>query len=53
MRKRRHVYLWLVDAGAETKKNFMLMVKRAGIASSRIIFGARADFDAHIQVCSC
>ena len=50
MRKRRHVYLWLVDAGSETKTNFMLMVKKAGIAPSRIIFGERADFDAHIQV---
>ena len=49
MRKRRHVYLWLVDAGAETKANFMKMAKRAGVASSRIIFGDRADFGAHIQ----
>ena len=50
MRRRRNVYLWLVDAGAETKTNFMLMVKKAGIAQARVIFGERADFDAHIQV---
>jgi predicted O-linked N-acetylglucosamine transferase (SPINDLY family) len=53
MRKRQHVYLWLVDAGVETKANFMLMAKRAGISQSRIIFGERADFGAHIQVCCC
>ncbi len=50
MRRRRNVYLWLVDAGSETKTNFMLMVKKAGIAPARVIFGERADFDAHIQV---
>jgi hypothetical protein len=44
------VYLWLVDAGPETKTNFLKMAKRAGVVSSRIIFGDRADFDAHIQV---
>ena len=44
-------YLWLVDAGQETKANFLLMAKKAGVASSRVIFGERADFDAHIQVC--
>lgn len=49
MRKRQNVYLWLVDAGVETKANFMLMAKRAGISQSRIIFGERADFGAHIQ----
>ena len=52
MRKRRNVYLWLVDAGAETKANFMLMAKKAGVASSRVIFGDRADFGQHIQVFS-
>ena len=52
MRKRRNVYLWLVDAGGETKANFMLMAKKAGVASSRIIFGERADFGQHIQVFS-
>ena len=44
------LYLWLVDAGSETKTNFMLMAKKAGIAPARVIFGERADFDAHIQV---
>ena len=52
MRKRRNVYLWLVDAGAETKANFMLMARKAGVASSRVIFGDRADFGQHIQVFS-
>ena len=52
MRRRRNVYLWLVDAGAETKANFMLMAKKAGVASSRVIFGDRADFGQHIQVFS-
>jgi predicted O-linked N-acetylglucosamine transferase (SPINDLY family) len=50
MRKHKNVYLWLVDAGAETKANFMLMASKAAIAPSRIIFGDRAGFGEHIQV---
>ena len=40
-----------MEAGPETKANFMLMAKKAGIASNRVIFGNRADFGDHIQVC--